>query len=209
MKPTDKLIAFMTELKAIGASIRNKTGKTEEVGFYQLRAEIDGIQAGGGSSGIGAVKFVDVDITVDASTATAVAYTVDNLELVSSVENPTKWNAFSKDDAYIAFITPKEITGVATGNTVSVYNRSMHVLYGNSNYTPGINVVSYGTSGVGAANYGVYAPTLICDAIEDGKPVGHLTVNVRNHSNGDYEVVAGTYNVQVWHLNDFDWGHTS
>jgi hypothetical protein len=164
---------------------------------------------GNGGGGIGAVKFIDVDITVDASTATAVTYTVDDLEFISSVENPATWNAFSNNDAYIFFITPKEITGTPTGNNANVYNRTMTIAIGHTDYTLSHNVLSSGKSDVSIQSYGIYNPSLMCTAITNGKPTGNMTVKVRHNSAGAYEVVAGTYNIQVWYLTDWDWGHTS
>ena len=196
------------ELLAVADAIRAKGGTSDVLAFPEgFVSAVEAISVGGGSGGIGAVKFVDVDITVEASTTTKVDYTVDGLEFVSSVESPTKWNAFFYDDVYIAFVTPKEITGTATGNTTAVYNSSMIVMKGNTNYTQTFNIISYGDMGIATQTYGIYSVTLYCDSVTDGKIMGHLTASVRNHSNGDYEVVAGTYNVQVWHLTDFDWGH--
>ncbi len=194
------------KMTAIADAIRGKTGKSDPLTLDQMAVEIAGFGQGGG---IGAIKLIDVDITVEASTATAVTYTVDGLELTSSVENPNKWDAFSTDDTYIAIITPKEITGTATGNTTAIYNRSLHIMYGNTNYTPSFNIISYDANGVNSQSFGIYAPTLNCDSIVDGKIMGHITVSVRHNSSGAYEVIAGTYNIQVYYLTSFDWGHTS
>ena len=163
----------------------------------------------GNGGGIGAVKFIDVDITVDASTATAVTYTVDDLEFVSSVENPTKWNSFSNNDAYIFFITPKEITGTPTGNTTIVYAKTMTIANGHTNYTSSCSLISVVDAAFSVQNYGIYAPTLNCTGVANGKPTGNMTVKVRHNSAGAYEVVAGTYNIQVWYMTDWDWGYTS
>ena len=200
-------MALTDKLTNIADAIRGKTGKTEELTLDQMATEIAGIETGGGG-GIGAVKFIDVDITVEASTTTAVTYTVDGLEFMTSIENPTKWTSFSNDDVYIAFITPKEITGTPT-TTTNIYNCSMCTGAGNSNYASLSNQMSYGTgNGISTQAYGIYNLTLNCTNIVNGKPTGNLTVSVRSHSSNGYEVVAGTYNIQVWYLTSFDWGHT-
>lgn len=197
-------MALTDKLTAIADAIRAKTGGTEAMTLDQMPPQIAGIQAGGG--GIGAVKFIDVDITVEASTTTAVTYTVDGLEFLSSVENPTKWNAFAFNDAYMAFVTPKEITGTATGEEICLWNKTMRIMYGNTNYTASnLNIFSAGTSWQ-VNNYGIYDVTLNCTGITDGKPTGNMTVRVRHHPSTGFEVLAGTYNVQVWHLTDWKWG---
>ncbi len=200
-------MALIEKLSAIGNAIREKTGGTELLTLDQMPGEIAGIETGG-NGGIGAVKFIDVDITIDASTTTVVTYTVDNLDILSSVENPgSKYTAFTNNDAYIVFISPKEITGVESGAFTTIYHRSMHIMYGNNNCTANVvNLMSNGVSSVSVTNYGIHTPTVYCTDVTNGKKTGYLTVNVRHHATNGYEVVPGVYNVQVWHLTDWDWG---
>ena len=196
------------KMTAIADAIRGKTGKAEPLTLDQMATEIAGIQVGGGggTGGIGAVKFIDVDVTVEASTTTAVTYTVDGLEFISSVESPTKWNSFSNNDTYVFFITPKEITGTATGAEISIWKKTMIVGCGNTNYTPVIsNLISSGKSTT-SNTYGIYGATLMCTNIVNGKPTGYMTVKVRHHPSNGYEVLAGMYNVQAWYMTDFNWG---
>ncbi len=173
-------------------------------GFSKVIANI----AASGGGGIGATKFIDVDITVEASTTTAVTYTVDNLEFITLVENPANvYSAFSADEVYVGFITPKDITGTVT-NATSPYNCTMLHGLGQTNYAQLLSHISYGTgTGLATQNYGIYGVMLTCTSVKDGKITGNMTLKVRHNSAGAYEVAAGTYNVQVWMLNDFDWGH--
>lgn len=195
------------DLTVVADAIREKGGTSEPLAFPN--GMVDAVKAiansSGGSGGISATKVVDVDVNIDASTTTAVSYVVDDLEFISSVENPTKYNAFANNDAFIAFVTPKDIIGEPSGT--DVYNRSMIVMNGNTNYTPTLtNLVSMGALNVSNQNYGVYALKLNCKDIANGKPKGNMSFSVRHHTNGTYEVLAGTYNIQVYYLTDWIWG---
>lgn len=198
-------MALTDKLTAIAEAIRSKTGKTGALTLDAMPGEIEGIQTGGSDGGIGAVKFVDVDITVEASTTTAVTYTVDGLEFTSSVENPGKYNAFSANDMYFAFITPKEISE-PTGEEKNIFRSNVGTANGNTNYVSFGNNISYGTNGTTTSAYGLYGVNLNCTDIVDGKPVGNMTVKVRHHSSNGYNVLPGTYNVKVYLVTDFDWG---
>jgi hypothetical protein len=197
---------LVTKLTAIADAIRGKTGKTDGLTLDQMAAEIAGIEAGGGGSGgIGAVKFLDVDITVDASTTTKVDYVVDGLEIVSSAENPASTGvAFSTKDAYVAFVTPKNITGTPSGTFTRIYRKGIWIGYGNTNYTPTVVNILFDGTGVSAQNYGIYQLQLLCTSVKNGKKTGKLTASVRHHSSSGYEVVAGTYNIQMYYL-DWKW----
>ena len=192
-------------LTAIADAIRGKTGKTDALTLDQMPGEIAGIVTGGGGSGIPGVKFIDVDITVEASTATAVNYVVEDLELLSSAENPTKDTAFISGDTYIAFVAPKEITGTAVGT--NLYLRTLGIMNGHTNYASAVASILYSGNGSGAnLNSGIYGVKLSCTKVENGKIFGKLTASVKHNSAGAYEVVAGVYNVQVWYLTDWKRG---
>lgn len=194
-----------TSLTAIADAIRGKTGGADPLTLDQMPAEIASIQAGGGG-GISAVKFIDVDITVEESTTTAVTYTVDGLELDTSVVNPPGYYAaFSPHECYVAFITRKEITGEESGN--SPYKASMCVMQGNSSCTKTLLNTSGGGSGnIVTQQYGIYNVVLSCTSVADGKKIGYLQVSVRQMSTGNFHVATGTYNVRVYRLNDWSWG---
>lgn len=180
------------------------TGNTDADLTTAVNSLIAGFGAGGGG-GIGAVKFIDVDITVEASTTTAVTYTVDGLAFVSSVESPTKWNAFNRNDMYIAFVTPKELTDAPTTTT---FTGGMCVFNGNTNYTPTLSYLAEKNGEVYSNSLGVRVKSITCSSIEGGKIVGYLTVTVQHGSSG-FEVLAGTYNVQMWYLTHWAGGKAS
>ena len=198
-------MALTDKLTAIADAIRGKTGGTDGLTLDQMATEIAGIEAGGGGGGIGAVKFLDVDITVEASTTTKVDYVVDGLEIVSSAENPANASsAFAIKDAYVAFISPKNITGTPSGTFTRIYKKGMWVGYGNTNYTPTAANVLFDGNSIAQQAYGIYNLQLMCTSVKDGKKTGKLTASVRHHSSNGYEVVAGTYNIQMYYL-DWKW----
>lgn len=181
------------------------TGNTDADLTTAVGALIAGFGQGGGG-GISAVKFIDVDITVEESTTTAVTYTVDGLELDTSVVNPPGYYAaFSTHECYVAFITRKEITGEESGNVP--YKASMCVMQGNSSRTKTLLNTSGGGSGnIVTQQYGIYDVVLSCTSVTDGKKIGYLQVSVRQASTGNFHVATGTYNVRVYRLNDWSWG---
>lgn len=198
-----------TSLQAIADAIREKNGTETTYKPSEMGTAIRAIESEGGGSescGIDAVKFIDVDITIAPSTETAVKYTVDELEFVTSVVTD-KYSTFTAKDLYIAFITPKEITGEATGEEINIYNKSLVLMYGNTNYTPIIaSIIGVGDNKIQVANYGIYGVTLYCTAITNGKVTGYMTLSVRHSTSSGYEVLEGTYNVQVYHLTNFNLG---
>ena len=164
-------------------------------------------QGGESSGGISAVKFIDVDVTVEASTTTAVTYTVEDLELIAHTGHTASvYGAFTRNENYVAFVTPKDVAD-ASGNTTAVYNKGMAIVNGVGNYAKTqTNIISWGSSGLGAQNQGIYGIALTCTSYNSGKYIGKMDLSVKHNTAGSYEVRAGTYNIEVWYLADYDWG---
>ena len=194
---------LVTKLTAIADAIRGKTGKSEGLTLDQMATEITGIETGGG---IGAVKFVDEDITIAESATTAVTYTIDGVEIPTLQENPNKWTTYSGTEVYICFITPKEVVGeyVKADNAVS---SAMLVLFGHTNYgqTATHTVSQYGAAGssLKSGKYGFTAGMGTTSNVTNGVP--QTSVNVVVQTTSGYFVPAGVYNVQLWMLTDFNW----
>ena len=197
---------LVTKLTAIADAIRGKTGKSDGLTLDQMATEIAGIEAGGGGGDIGAVKFIDVDITVDASTTTRKQYIVDGLGFISASKNPTMMSPFAGTEQYIARVTPKAYSGEATGSPENVFEDSSVTLYSiNTNYIQGNTFVRIGSGKVSANNYGIYNVVLASKSVVDGKITSRLTVDVRHNSSNQYEVIPGTYNIQIWYMAGFEW----
>ena len=199
-------MALTDKLTAIADAIRGKTGKSDGLTLDQMATEIAGIEAGGGGGDIGAVKFIDVDITVDASTTTRKQYIVDGLGFISASKNPTMMSPFAGTEQYIARVTPKAYSGEATGSPENVFEDSSVTLYSiNTNYIQGNTFVRIGSGKVSANNYGIYNVVLASKSVVDGKITSRLTVDVRHNSSNQYEVIPGTYNIQIWYMAGFEW----
>lgn len=198
-----------TSLTAIADAIRGKIGGADPLTLDQMPTEIAGIQAGGGG-GIGAIKFVDEDITVEESTSTAVTYTIDGAQIPTLAENPNKWSTYSGNEVFLCFITPKEITGEYTG-TSKVTTSTMLTLYGHTNYGGTIVYVGGYSGGAGGdikASYSGFVGAGIKDpsSVKDGVVTAAVYVKVQTNPYSGYVVQAGTYNVQFWMLTDFNLG---
>lgn len=185
------------------------TGNTDADLTTAVISLIAGFGAGGGG-GIGAIKFVDEDITVEESTSTAVTYTIDGAQIPTLAENPNKWSTYSGNEVFLCFITPKEITGEYTG-TSKVTTSTMLTLYGHTNYGGTIVYVGGYSGGAGGdiqASYsgfvgaGINSPS----SVKDGVVTAAVYVKVQTNPYSGYVVQAGTYNVQFWMLTDFNWG---
>lgn len=198
-------MALTDKLTAIADAIRGKTGKTDGLTLDQMATEIAGIEAGGGGGDINAVKFIDVDITVDASTTTKKQYIVDGLGFISASKKPTASSPFAGTEQYIARVTPKAYSGEATGIPENVFGDSTAILYSiNTNYIQGSTLVRTGSGGPSIANYGIYNPVLMARSVVDGKITSRLTIDVRHNSSIKYEVIPGTYNIQIWYMAGFE-----
>lgn len=197
-------MALTDKLTAIADAIRGKTGKTDALTLEQMPGEIEGIQTGGGSGGIGAVKFVDVDITVEASTTTAVTYTVDDIEIVTTRTNPVSvYDWANINDVYIITISPKEI-GEPTGTEKNIFRGLFSVGKPNTNYIQSLGGMAYGSGGL--TNVGQSLNAIVyCSKIVDGKLTGYVNVTVKHHASNGYNVLPGTYNVKVFLVTDFNW----
>ena len=200
-------MALTDKLTAIADAIRGKTGKTDGLTLDQMATEIAGIEAGGGGGGIGAVKFVDEDITIAESTTTAVTYTIDGVAIPTLATNPTKWATYSGREAYVCFITPKEVAGeyVKADKAVS---SAMFLLFGHTNYgqtlVKGVSQYGGGGSSLKNSGYGFFADIGQTSNVINGVPQTSVNVKAQTASNG-YFVPAGVYNVQFWMLTDFSW----
>lgn len=195
---------LVTKLTAIADAIRGKTGKTDGLTLDQMAAEITGIQVGGGGD-IGAVKFIDVDITVDASTTTRKQYIVDGLGFISASKNPTVSSPFAGTEQYIVRVTPKAYSGEATGSPENVFEDSTTILHDvNTNYIQGRTLARSGTGEMSTENYGIYNPILSAKSVVDGKITSRLTIDVRHNSSNKYEVIPGTYNIKIWYMAGFE-----
>lgn len=212
MSLTDYVIMPGTDYQGICDAVRAKNGEISVYKSGELAPAIERIISGGSeSSGISATKFIDVDIAVDASTATKVKYTIEGLELLSSIENPTKHNAFSMNDIYIAFVIPKEISD-ETGEENNIYRKSFSVIRANTDYSTNIfNVLYYGGNttdkkySTSDKQYGICSINFNSKNVIDGKIIGNLDLYVVHHNVSGFEVLAGTYNIQVFLLENFDW----
>lgn len=187
-----------------GSSIRLPTaGK-----YCDRDIVITALGGGGGTGGIGAVKCVDVDITVEASTTTEVKYTVADQSFKSAIESQKPWTVFNGGELYLYAITPKEYTGEATGNTNKVFKNAIGIMSGHTNYTLVLsNLPSYGASGsLKPSNYGIYPNgSIVAASATGGVAKFNLGFGVRHESSGNYEVIPGTYNIQIWYVTDFAW----
>lgn len=205
-------------MAATANAIREKTGQAGAIPWENdkgFSAAIAGIQVGGGSGGetggggMGAVKFVDEDITVEESTSTAVSYTIDGVAMPTLAMNPNKWATYTGNEVYICFITPKEIEGEYV-KADKATSSAMLVLFGHTNY--GGNIVymggSYGADGSSIkpnSNCGFRGASIGgTSAVKDGIP--YASVDIRVQTVSGYFVPAGVYNVQFWMLTDFNWG---
>ena len=180
------------------------TGNTDT----DLTTAVGSLVAGYGAGSSGGVKCVDVDITVEASTTAAVTYTVADQSFKSAIENQTKWSVFNGGELYLYKITPKEYTSEATGNTTRVFKNAVGIIGGHTNYILiHHNKHSFGNSGsLQSSNYGIYPNgSIACSSATDGVANFNLTFSVRHDSSGNYEVRAGTYNIQIWYMPDFAW----
>ena len=198
-------MALIDKLTAIADAIRGKTGKTDGLTLDQMAAEITGIEAGGGGGGIGAVKFVDEDITIAESTTTAVTYTIDGVAIPTLQANPNKWTTYSGREVYVCFITPKEVAGeyVKADNAVS---SAMFLLFGHTNYGQTLvkGVSQYGGGGSSLkTGVGFSVDIGVTSNVTNGVP--QTSVNVKAQTVSGYFVPEGVYNVQFWMLTDFSW----
>lgn len=196
------------ELLTVADAIRAKGGTSDVLAFPEgFVSAVEAIAAGGGESGgIGAIKFVDEDITVEESTSTAVTYTIDGVQIPTFLDNPNKWGSYTGNEVMICFITPKEITKEYTGSSY-VTTSAMFVLYVHTNYGATI-MYTGGTSGSvrikqgwsGFESVDISGTTDVTDGIVTS------SVSVKVLTQNSHVVQAGTYNVQFWMLTDFDWG---
>ena len=199
-------MALTEKLTGIADAIRGKTGGTDPLTLDRMATEIAGIETGGG--GIGAVKCVDVDITVEASTTTETIYTVADQAFKSAIASQTKWQVFNGGELYLCKITPKEYKGEATGNTTRVFKDAISIITGHTNYVQKkCNLHSFGASGsLQTSDYGIYLKGSIgATSATAGVAKFNLSVAVRHESTGNYEVRPGTYNIQIWYVTDFAW----
>lgn len=218
----DKVIdsaALDAGMVATANAIREKTGQAGAIPWENdkgFSAAVAGIQVGGGSGGgetagggMGAVKFVDEDITIAESTSTAVSYTIDGVAMPTLATNPNKWITYTGNEVYICLIKAKEVEG-EYAKADKATSSAMLVLFGHTNY--GNHVVYLG--GSYGADGGSIKPNTQCgfcgasigvtSAVNDGVPYASVGIKVRTVSG--YFVPAGVYNVQFWMLTDFNWG---
>lgn len=200
-------MATADSVKAKVQGLIDQSNATTGNSDTDLTSAVNSLIAGfGQGGGIGAVKFVDEDITIAESTTTAVTYTIDGVEIPTLQENPNKWTTYSGTEVYICFITPKEVEGeyVKADNAVS---SAMLVLFGHTNYGQTIThaVSQYGAAGssLKSGKYGLTAGMGATSNVTNGVP--QTSVNVVVQTTSGYFVPAGVYNVQLWMLTDFNW----
>lgn len=192
--------------KNILDATREKAGSTGKMVSGEVAAAIAGIQAGGGSGGgFPAVKFMDVNITVDESTTTAKTYTVDGVETPTNKEDATQWASFNRSELFIFVINPVEITGTASAEYTSISEGAFCAAEAHStNYTMEMGMRQKLTNGKysDSGTYGFYNPVIVISKKTDGKLIGKFTVSVRHNSSLAYGVLAGTYNIKGYFIAD-------
>ena len=203
-------MATAESVKAKVQGLIDQSNATTGNSDTDLTSAVNSLIAGfgqGGGGGIGAVKFVDEDITIAESTTTAVTYTIDGVAIPTLQENPNKWTTYSGLEVYVCFITPKEVVGeyVKADNAVS---SAMLVLFGHTNYGQTVThtVSQYGAGGssLKSSKHGFTAGIGQTSNVTNGIPQTSVNVVVQTTSGG-YFVPAGVYNVQFWMLTDFNW----